>query len=792
MRTSSLLLVIIVLTILCTSNVHSKHRRRSDKKRKPTHHPKPSKPKPKPKPKPCRRLTHCVTDQWSVWSNCSVACGTNGIQARTRKVIKREVCGGLCPFELKQVRGCNQYCQNGGTLGQTRCKCLPRYGGQCCEKVHGGWSCWGVWEDCSKTCGGGIQRRWRTCNNPLPANGGRPCPGTRVRSRECNVTPCPVDGNWSAWGSWGDCSVTCGGGTQRRSRSCTNPPMAHGGKPCTGQSTMIQDCNMHVMCPVNGGWTTWENWSKCSVTCGGGTQTRSRSCTNPPAAHGGKTCVGLKEITQDCNKDVFCPVNGGWTIWGRWDKCSVTCGGGTKTRSRSCTNPPAAHGGKTCVGLKEMTQDCNKDVFCPVNGGWTTWGNWNKCSVTCGGGTRTRSRSCTNPPAAHGGKPCVGLKEITQDCNKDVFCPVNGGWTTWGNWDKCSVTCGGGTKTRFRSCTNPSAAHGGKPCLGLKEMTQDCNKDVFCPVDGGWTTWGNWSTCTVTCGGGTQTRSRSCTNPPMAHGGKTCLGLKEMTQDCNKDVMCPVNGGWTTWGNWSQCSVTCGGGSQTRSRSCTKPPAAHGGKSCMGPKEMTQDCNKDVFCPVNGGWTSWGNWSICTVTCGGGTQTRSRSCTNPPAAHGGKTCVGLKEMTQDCNKDVPCPVAGGWTVWGNWGECNKDCLKTRTRSCTRPPPSNNGRNCIGPPLQTVNCTFDECVGGNGGGGKHENGLGIRSDSSEGGSGYAELSTWSLWTKWSDCSSSCGEGSKRFRQRTCGNVINRIHRKCSGNSLQIESCTVPPC
>ena len=58
-----------------------------------------------------------------------------------------------------------------------------------------------------------------------------------------------------------------------------------------------------------------------------------------------------------------------------------------------------------------------------VNGGWTTWGNWNKCGVTCGGGTQTRSRSCTNPPAVHGGKPCVGLKKMTQDCNKDVFCP---------------------------------------------------------------------------------------------------------------------------------------------------------------------------------------------------------------------------------------------------------------------------------------------------------------------------------------------------------------------------------
>jgi len=43
--------------------------------------------------------------------------------------------------------------------------------------------------------------------------------------------------------------------------------------------------------------------------------------------------------------------------------------------------------------------------------------------VSCDGGTQTRSRACTNPPAAHGGKPCLGLKEMTQECNEDVFCP---------------------------------------------------------------------------------------------------------------------------------------------------------------------------------------------------------------------------------------------------------------------------------------------------------------------------------------------------------------------------------
>ncbi len=46
--------------------------------------------------------------------------------------------------------------------------------------------------------------------------------------------------------------------------------------------------------PVNGGWS---EWSGCSVSCGGGTQTRT--CTNPAPSCGGTNCSGAN--TQACN-----------------------------------------------------------------------------------------------------------------------------------------------------------------------------------------------------------------------------------------------------------------------------------------------------------------------------------------------------------------------------------------------------------------------------------------------------------------------------------------------------------
>ena len=50
------------------------------------------------------------------------------------------------------------------------------------------------------------------------------------------------NGNWAAWGAWSACTVTCGGGTSTRTRTCTNPAPARGGKPCAGNGSEQKNC----------------------------------------------------------------------------------------------------------------------------------------------------------------------------------------------------------------------------------------------------------------------------------------------------------------------------------------------------------------------------------------------------------------------------------------------------------------------------------------------------------------------------------------------------------------------
>ena len=69
---------------------------------------------------------------------------------------------------------------------------------------------------------------------------------------------------------------------------------------------MVLKINRYYKTSVFGGWSEFEEWSECSTTCGGGTQTRTRSCTNPAPAYDGLDCQGESSETQDCNNQ-NCP-----------------------------------------------------------------------------------------------------------------------------------------------------------------------------------------------------------------------------------------------------------------------------------------------------------------------------------------------------------------------------------------------------------------------------------------------------------------------------------------------------
>uniref|UniRef100_A0A1W7RCM2 Thrombospondin, type I, domain containing 1 n=1 Tax=Agkistrodon contortrix contortrix TaxID=8713 RepID=A0A1W7RCM2_AGKCO len=58
---------------------------------------------------------------------------------------------------------------------------------------------------------------------------------------------------------------------------------------------------------VGGSWSTWQAWSSCSATCGGGIRERYRECLMPSPVHMMHGCSGRQQETSPCSLEE-CPI----------------------------------------------------------------------------------------------------------------------------------------------------------------------------------------------------------------------------------------------------------------------------------------------------------------------------------------------------------------------------------------------------------------------------------------------------------------------------------------------------
>lgn len=287
--------------------------------------------------------------------------------------------------------------------------------------------------------------------------------------------------------------------------------------------------------PVDGGWSTWSEWHECSQQ---GYQTqgklnhyclcRTRKCDNPSPSHGGESCKGYHIEVTNCSRD------GQWTEWSPWSACSKTCDMATKIRRRSCGNPAPAFGGRDCEGEDRNEIYCTSNPPCPnlgqepVDGAWSEWGSWEQCSVPCGKGTRIRKRKCDNP-APRGGNECPGCNIEYQPCNQ-VSCSEERR-THWTEWLTSNHTADGHFQRRFRFVCHARVPDEKMLRTHLKTEDRYCVADgkncidqAFYSNDGEWSEWSTWSTCSVACGEGEQVRDRACNNPKPSGRGLGCVG----------------------------------------------------------------------------------------------------------------------------------------------------------------------------------------------------------------------------------------------------------------------------
>ncbi|KAG8227171.1 hypothetical protein J437_LFUL008055, partial [Ladona fulva] len=668
------------------------------------------------------------------------------------------------------------------------------------HKVDGGWSSWSSWFPCTQVSDesvgpasvgasslGECQCRQRHCTNPEPKNGGRPCSG----GPSIEVGKCVRHGGWTPWSAWSPCSQSCGLAVKTRRRICGNPAPANGGRVCVGTDHNEIYCTSNPPCPakthppVDGQWSTWSSWGECSAPCGwggapgspsgGGFRLRRRRCDSPQPSNGGQECLGCPVEYETCNVGVRCPEARRLSQWTPWlavsssnSNGSLSVNGDSKGVARlerrfrfTCRAPVPNPSLLRLLPAREDERICQWDGTC--------------------------SRS-------HHGEGFDGLRG-----NED------GGWGEWSPWSPCPAVV---------DC--PEGGDGVLPQQHRTRVCETSGDEDSCAgaSRNDWGCWSEWSACSVTCGLGMKRRTRRCNpkpTPPGVHSDQLhrCEGPSMGEEPCEM----PTLRGWSDWSVWSECDD---GGEQHRQRRCFLSPSA-GGEICRGPQMQTRMCifpnsNAKTHPPVDGQWSTWSSWGECSAPCGwggapgspsgGGFRLRRRRCDSPQPSNGGQECLGCPVEYETCNVGVRCPEArrlSQWTPWLAVSSSNSNGslsvngdskgvarLERRFRFTCRAPVPNPSLLRLLPAREDERiCQWD--------------GTCSRSHHGEGFDGLRgnEDGGWGEWSPWSPCPAvvDCPEGGdgvlpQQHRTRVC--ETSGDEDSCAGASRMTRACPRPKC
>ncbi|KAM9409006.1 A disintegrin and metalloproteinase with thrombospondin motifs 18 [Pholidichthys leucotaenia] len=607
-----------------------------------------------------------------------------------------------------------------------------KYGEHGPKAIHGQWSAWSQWSDCSRSCGGGVMYRERTCTSPRPQNHGKFCSGSSRLNQLCNTRPCPLNTvdfraqqcaeynskpfrgwyyKWKPYTKVDDediCKLYCiaedfdfffaMSSKVKDGTSCSE----HNGDVCIEGVCEAVGCDQILgskasldACGVCKGDNSTCKFFKGQYTL----QHRANEYYSMVTVPAGARSILIQEMevstsylaVRSLKKKYY--LTGDWTV----DWPGKFHFGGTIFEYQRSFNKPeslyAAGPTNETLVFEILLQGRNPGVVWEYTLPRTerkpefSWGVVRSdCSALCAGGristkaicvqdqkTQVNSSMC-NPHT----KPTLG----SHLCNTQP-CPAY--WAT-GDWGPCSRSCGGGQQTRTLRCLRKvtyqreeGAAHSLCPVISPAQV-QPCNTQS-CPPE--WST-GSWSPCSKSCGRGLRKRSVFCrsTDP----GAKAVVVPDSMCRQHHRPKAqetcvlrrCPKNDRlqWilTPWG---ECSRSCGSGIQKRELRCGERDTRGGYvefpiRRCRNTAkplvDLQQVCNRGP-CPelprVVPGKTASGvvvlgwhasPWQQCSVSCGGGVQSRSIQCLRQGRPAAGCLPHQRPVTSRACNTQF-CPAA---------------------------------------------------------------------------------------------------------------------------------------